>query len=236
MRRHLPVLTYAACSAVAVLLSACEDTVVNSTLQQENKPPSITVFGPDFPGNAVEVETVPSSLYVVVADPDGFEDIAVVFLDIGSIVLNDVIARRDASSDPPNFCTHRPLYVDNDVVDIASVLPASVPGHTKIFMSRSSGGIFVAPVFVLPNNYYGGSILLVDLQAQSSTFTDWEACASGGFGHFVVNPPTVPTPTGTFITLVDVTLTGITATVYDAAGASASVAFPELRVVCTTSE
>jgi hypothetical protein len=230
---------------VLVTLSACEDTIVNNnSLRGENKAPSIVGMGPAFAGNALETELFLESLYVIVADPNGVEDISAVFLDIGEIVLNNVIARRDASTDPPNNCTHRPLYVDNDVLSIMPALRTSFPGSVydparigRIFLTGGNDGVFYTPRLTVDTGGggFGGSLLL-DVQQACGTCTPSQVCASFSFDNFVVNPPTLPAPTEAFVTLVDVTLVDVKVTVYDAAGLSANANFPDLRVTYTTPE
>lgn len=231
------------CFTLLLALSACEDTIVNSSLRGENKPPSIVAMGPTFPGNAVETESYLTELFVIVADPNGVEDVSAVFLDIGEIVVNNVIARRDASTDPPQFCTHGPLYVDNDVLDIMPALRTSFPGSTydparigRIFMTSGNDGVFVVPrlgVFPDLGGQSQGFTFLLDLVEACGSCSESQLCASGGFGNVVVS---LPSPTEAFVTLADVTLVDMKVTVYDAAGLSATANFADLRVTYTTTE
>lgn len=52
----------------------------------------------------------------------------------------------------------------------------------------------------------------------------------------VVYPPAIAAPRVIFITYVDIEYTGISATVYDSGGLSATTTFPNLRLIYTGDE
>jgi hypothetical protein len=221
--------------------SACEedgeDVVVNATLEDENVAPSIVLVGPDYPGATTQTYFSLSGWYVLVADGNGLEDISAVFLDIGSIDLNGIIARPDLSTSPPDFCDHAPSFVDNDTLDIDSALPASFPGIDNVPMYHSTGGLYETPgLLVTDADFCFDCPVLLQLDKASPTFSPTElTCAQDElFDLFRVNPPTLPAPTETFIAQVDVTLRNITVTVYDSEGARATADVPDLRVIYLT--
>jgi hypothetical protein len=234
---------------MVVLFSACDDkeeVVLNASLEETNKPPLIVAKGPEFSGGEVAVvgRTAFESFWVLVADPNGLDDVSAVFLEIGGIHLNAVVCRRDSSTAPPNECDHGPSYKTNDILDISSAFPASFPAVEYIEMHRrGQGGIFEAPgLWPQGGNYYDygyTSPVLIDLQGASSTFTQSSLCVDyyydDSFYQFRVLPPTLPEATEVFITLVEATLTGMSITVYDGRGASTKVTIPDLRITWMTS-
>ena len=231
-------ITISSCSALALIaFPACEgdpdEVIVNATLEDENDPPSIVFVGPDFLGGVVSTYTS-TQWYALVGDADGVGDISAVFLDIGSIDFNGVIARRDASTSPPNFCDHGPLFADNDTLDINAALPASIPGVSQIKMFHDDGGFYRTP-FLEPSgsDCYGSCTPLFRLDTASATFslTKLTCVDYRAFYTFRVSPPTLPTPTEVFITQIDITLRDVTITAYDSAGKSAAAVVPDLRVI-----
>jgi hypothetical protein len=219
---------------------ACEDdpsdVIVNATLDTPNVAPAIALTGPEFPGNTFSSLGSPKlRLWVVVSDGNGLDDIAGVFMTIGSIQLNGVIARPDISSSPPNVCDHGPDFVDNNDVDISSALPASLPGFTNIRLFNSGDGVYESTGMSPPEpSGMSDGINLVDLESASVDFTPTDlSCVSyfEGYSVFMVNPPAVPSAQNVFITYVDMTLRNISVTVYDAAGATATATFPDIRTI-----
>jgi hypothetical protein len=224
-------------------LIACDndpsDVIVNATLDSPNVAPAIVLTGPELPGNTFSSLGYPRlRLWVLVSDGNGLDDISGVFMTIGSIQINGIIARPDESSSPPNFCDHRPDFVDDNDVDISSALPTSLPGFTNIRLFNSGDGVYETPG-ILPSDPSGMSdgIELVDLESASVDFTPTDlTCVDffEGYYVFMVNPPTVPSAQNVFITYVDITLRNISVTVYDAAGETATETLPDIRTIWST--
>ena len=219
--------------AIGFIIGGCDDeniTVV--TVPTENRPPRIIAQGPDFPAGGVDVEFVHGGpdLYVLVADPDGLDDISAVFLNVGSVTVHRVIARPDSG----DSCAE-PSYAANDTFNIGTLIPSTFPGLVNFPMGLQAGGIYTTPNFCLLS-FDCPAAPRID-RANASFGRSVRGCATGSFIlWFGVYPPAVPSPSDIFITYLDVEYTGITATVYDAAGLSAATSFPNLRLIHATEE
>lgn len=229
------------CGFLVVTIGACSDekgdVIVNASLRGDNQPPSVLFIQPEYPGNAVTlVGRNLSGFSALVADGNGLEDISAVYLNIESVQLNGVICRPDKSTSPPNYCDHGPLYVDNDTLDISGVVPTMYPG-LNIAMFHVSGGIYGTEYLAPQADPYGYGLGLIDLENASSLFSPSLLTCNdyyNGYHSFRVSPPIAPTETEVYTTLVDVTLIGISVTVYDGAGESTTASAPDLRVTFMT--
>src|SRR2546422_4067838 len=121
---------------VAVWGSGCSDkiTVQNTTNPAENRPPIIVRQGPALPAGPIDVRASGKQLFVIVADPDGLDDISGVFVDIGSVLLHRVIARPGV---PNAFGCENLSYAANDTLDIMPVMTTSYAGISACPLGRN---------------------------------------------------------------------------------------------------
>lgn len=221
--------------AIAVLgyvlfLGACDenhDIIVNTG--QENEPPLVVTQGPEFPLGTIEVTNgagfgtpIP---WVVVGDPNGLDDISAVLFNVESIRIHEAIIRSSTGSG----CI-AVLYEPDSVIDITSLIPVPVdiPGFTGS-MNFDGGGVYSNSTFSFSAPSIAGNF--------DHFVHNAGGCISGG-GRYIqwllLSPPAVPTVTNVFLTYLDAEFIGISVTVYDKVGASATTTFPNLRVVYVT--
>jgi hypothetical protein len=219
--------TLAAGFVVAASLGACGD---DGTVLQvpENRPPSIILAGPDY-DTANPVRAPLPSLWVVATDQDGAEDIAAVMLRVSHVTLNSVIVRPDDSAQE----CRQPYYADGDTINILPYLEKTT-FHVEHPIARSDGGTYtISPSYRLLTE--GG------LVSHSSVLGQWvKACRWGRdylymLEDFGIHPPALSRPRDAYVTYADVSLRGITVTVYDQSGASATQTFPDFRGIFTNS-
>ena len=218
-------LTWVLFAAVGlVLLSGCGDT--NFYLVEHNSPPLILVQGPDFPADGRLEFLHPDGsdyhpeLWVAVGDPDGLDDISAVCLDIGSIRIIDMIIRP---SDGSASC----LRVDfsHGVIPTDSILPLPyrLPSLHNERMYIVRDGVYGYSPFSIPDPRTLSPVVLGP---------PIRGCAYGGasWTWFSLNPPAVETATDVFLTRLVIQFTGISVTVYDAAGNTESTSYPDLQI------
>lgn len=232
---------------LVVGFASCDDAeetiVVNSILEEApNSPPRIILQGPDYASGSLELIAfdTPPEFFVLVADADGLEDISTVFFGIDSLIVYDVIVRPDSSSSASNRCDHAPSYANPDTINIMPLIPSVFPGVKNIPMEPLLGSYYMSPPLCRTRSGFEQfpCPTFPNISEASSTFSRPSKCV--GFGidyfHFVINPPAPDTAIDVFVTYVDVEYAGISVTVYDAAGASATTTFPNLRIVYTTEQ
>ena len=234
-----PVLRWAALAATFVLVTGggCGSDTVNVTSVVQptpNGPPTIVTQGPQYSRAPIELmlNQNPPSLYFLVADPNGLDDISVGLLSIDTVLVHRVIARPVVVAG-----CRQVTFTDNDTVALALPSPLLLPGLENCAMSASSGGYFsLSPFSVYDYSYYcrafSGFASLSQYFAQVTS-----GCTFSGsyYALFLFDPPTAP-PVEVFITSIEVEFRGISVTVYDAAGASAVATFPPIRLVYTSRE
>jgi hypothetical protein len=225
--------------ALSLIVVGCSDDVhVDSVLRPpENRPPTIVTTGPDAPSGPVEVlpyGRTPAP-YVLVADPDGLDDISVVFITVDSAVVRRVIARSDTML-PNQFC-RQVNYAAMDTFPIDAYIPSFYPGPSECLMRRTQGGYYTSDCFNV-SNPYAECLAFPSIQTASPYFLQGQISGicyiDGGILSFQIAPPAVPSNRNLYVTAIDVEYSGISVTVYDGAGASVSAKLPGLRIIYTT--
>jgi hypothetical protein len=228
-----------------LLCASCQEDKheisVDPVLQEPgNEPPSIIAQGPDFPSGALEIIEYGATpeFFVLVADPNGLDDISIVFFTIDSLIVHDVIVRPDTSTASPGSCYHGPSYADPPTIDIMSLIPRVFPGIKNYPMELQQGGYYTGFSLCIPcEDCWGQFCVFPAVHKASNAFSPsslW--CTSSALFQFVINPPASDTAKVVFVTYLDVEYAGINATVYDAAGATGTATFPNVRIIYTTAE
>lgn len=236
--RIRPLLIQLIVAGLVILGSACDTTtkviVQNEPEAETNRPPTIVQQGPAFPPEGFEEISYGSpygiNLWVLIADPDGIDDISLVTASVDSVRLARFLLRPDTST---TSCS-RFSYMDNDTITTDAILPVpeTFPGFSFAPLTRVQGGLFQMSNF--------GSVGFPDLVEASPLLERWQGgCYSGStgiLGPIVVLPPAVPIRRTAILTYADVEYRGITVTVYDKVGATATTTFPDVRIVFTSPE
>ena len=224
---------------LASLTVGCSDKVNVTSVSKpsENRPPLIIRKGPAYSSGPIDAGTSGQNLYVLVGDPDGLDNIAAVFLDVGSVVLHRAIARPGAST---GFC-EGPSYAALDTFDVMPIISTTYPGISDCPLEPSEGGYYSIGGFIFPPAFVTTPPVcsaLPHLETGSEFFGPLvgSTCFPLPFYAVGVYPPAVASPRNIFITYADIEYKGISVTVYDAAGASATATFPDLRLVYQTAE
>lgn len=219
--------------ALACLTLACDkqDTIVvqNINEAEANQPPKIVAYGPEMPaGGFQQISYGPLGvdLWVLVADPNGLDDISLVTMDMDSIRLVRFIVHPDTSAGSCLTYGYQPG--DTLASDAILPVPATFPGVEFRPLQRVQGGLYQAARL-------GQDFGFPDIIGASPVLEDWMGgCYSPGtyqiYGPFRVLPPAVPSPRDAGIHYATLDYYGIKMTVYDKVGASASVTHPTLRV------
>jgi len=121
------------------------------------------------------------------------------------------------------------VYAPNNNIDTTPLIPLPVDrvGVVDSPMDHDQGGIYRASPFGIPS-----------LEQVSDAFGTYYGCISGGgyLDQYTLQPPAVASPTTAFVTYMEAQFIGVSVTVYDKVGATATTSFPDLRVAYTTSE
>jgi len=236
----LRVLKQATLVSLALFGTACDTTtkviVENEPDGQTNRPPAIVQQGPVFPPGGFEQISSYSpygiNLWVLVADPDGIDDISLVTASVDSVRLARFLLRPDTSSTSCSYFS----YADNETIATSAILPVptTFAGFSFMPLTRVQGGLFQA------SSFGGTSSGFPDLIEASPVLEEWQGgCyygSTGILGPIVVLPPAVLTQRTAILTYADVEYRGITVTVYDKVGATATTSFPDLRIVFPSPE
>lgn len=219
--------TLAAGFVVAASLAACGDD--GAVLQvPDNRPPSIILAGPEY-DTANPLRAPLPSLWVVAIDQDGAEDIAAVMLRISQVTLNSIIVRPDDSAQDCRY----PYYADGDTINILPYLTKTTFRVERPLARSYDGTYVISPNYRLLTE--GG------LVPHSSVLGQWVKGCRWGLDYlymleeFGVHPPALSRPRDAYVTYADVSIRGITVTVYDQSGASATRTFPDFRGIFTNS-
>lgn len=226
-RRYLPL-------ALICLALSCdkEDTIVVQNIHEAltNQPPRIVAYGPDMPAGGFQqlsYSRIGVKLWVLVADPNGLEDISLVTMDMDSLRLVRMIVHPDTSA---SSCIEYG-YQSGDTLPSNAILPlpAGFPGVKFLPLTRVQGGLY-------QTEGLGGEFGFPDLIEASPVLEDFTGfCYAPGtyqiYGPFRVVPPAVPSPRDAGIHYATVDYYGIKMAVYDKVGASATVTYPTLRVI-----
>jgi hypothetical protein len=219
-------------SLVSVLASCGDDVKVTNVLPVINQPPRILAQGPSYPSTIIDSRTAGDPrLFIVVADANGLEDISAVLFSVDTAIVTSATIRRDSLVAGFPTCA----YSSVDTVDISSLHP-SVFSHTmENEQMAGAGGVYSIYAFRAPfdGEFFGPSAFpRIDL-TNASFGLPLARCHQVGISllRFGVYPPAVPVAIEVSVTRMTVEYRGIHATVYDAAGASASTSFPPLRLL-----
>ena len=244
MTSRFPVRTFAAaCVGLSWLLAGCSDKItVNSPTGVQtgpNQAPRIIAQGPSWDATPIDVGRVGAPRpYVIVADDDGIGDVSGAFFVVETAIIHRFISRPD-SIPGQFFCT---FVAYTDTVGIRGLVPTTYSGivencpmtrgpyTTNHFSSNvfdqfaGYGGIpcSALPRIELASPYFGPPVAPCGPQLYEV------------FSRFGIYPPAVPTAYDVSVTYLDVEYRGIRAVVYDAAGASATANFPNLRLIYMT--
>lgn len=211
-------------SCLSFSLIGCEGDEIFVSTTADNRPPTIVEQGPELPPGTFD--GYGPSVWVLVGDPNGLEDISAVFLSIETIRINDLILRP---ADLSGGCARVDIEPNNNIdTTMLFTLPVSFDGPRNLQMTRQEGGVYAIYPFYVP-----------DLAGEFAVFGFPDGCAAGPpswIDWFDILPPAVPSTTSVFLTYIDLDYMGITVTVYDAAGESATTSFSDLRKTSITSE
>ena len=219
--------TLAAGLAAAIVMGCEGDTTVRVVpVTVENSPPVILSSTPDF-DDGERFEGGAPDLWIVPSDPDGADDIAAVFFHIDTVTLNSLIVRPDSAPEP----CRRVNYSDMDTINVWPLLN-STAFEMNTPLSRLGSGAYAVYLdyFDLTD---GGLVGWADEFGPQV-----KGCGSGldynlFFEAFGLYPPALPAPRDVHVTYADFTLRGVTFTVYDHAGATATRTYPDLSVYFT---
>ncbi len=224
----------------------CEDNITVEVPPQQgvNKPPKFIMQGPEYPSGKIEfvgseyqIREAGPTFFVLVVDENGLDDIAAVFLNVDSILVQRVIARPDSSR---TTCA-APSYADLDTFDVMPYIPiSSLPGIINRPMSRQSTGFYAFGGFAFGaltyNNFRSQGLWAWDPSGVIGPPVKCCTCGPVSLEHFGVYPPAVPSPEDILITYVEFEFRGISITAYDAGALSATTTFPDLRLIYAMTE
>jgi hypothetical protein len=217
---------------LAVFVSSCGDRTENFqavTVPDVNDPPLIVAQGPSWPSTAIDLSIQgPPSPYVIVADPDGLDDIALAVFSIQSAVLRRVIVRPDSMPYPPPSCT---MVAWSDSVDITPMLPPTFAPLVERRAMDREGSMFTYHSFSW--SPYSDGQAFPNIALASPYFgTPVNSCGPQyPLSRFGIYPPGVPAAFDVNVTFAEIEYQGISATVYDGAGHTATTSFPPLRLI-----
>ena len=218
---------------VAASGATCEkqDKVVVQNIDPNavNQPPTIVAYGPDMPaGGFSEISYSPIGvdLWVLVGDANGLGDISLVTMDMDSLRLVRFIVRPDTSAGSCISYGYGPA--DTLAADAILPVPVTFPGLRFRPLAHVQGGLYKAARL-------GAEFGFPDIVDASPVLERWNGgCTSAGsydvYGPFYVLPPAAPSRREAGISYAQFEYYGITMTVYDKVGASASVTYPTLRI------
>ena len=228
----------AAVSGVAFCLLAlgCGDTVKVTNVQPfTNQPPSIVERGPAYGPGPIDIARQGSpSLYVIVADPNGVSDIAETVFQIDTAIVHQMIVRQDSISPP--YCAFV-TYNPSDTVDILPLFEPTFTNVAHCLMSQERTFFNIAPFPSNPGFGYGCNAFPPIRTASSSFGPPLVGCVASEVDRLVsfgIYPPAASPPIEVSVTYLDVEYRGISATVYDASGVTATTRWPNLRLIYTT--
>ncbi len=219
----------AAVLSFCFLTLGCGDTVkVTNVLPFTNQPPTIVAQGPAYGPGPIDIgrQGAPAP-YIIVADPNGVSDIAETFFKIDTAIVHGMIARHCA------FVTYNP----SDTIDVLPLIPPTFTDVVLCVMPQQRTLFSIDPFPLFPGFAYGCSAFPPIRTASASFGPPLVGCVSNDNDRLVsfgVYPPAVSSPIDISITYLDVEYRGISATVYDASGATAVARWPNLRIIYTT--
>ena len=208
---------------ILVSLSGCDDNIT-ITQTQENRPPKILLWGYDY--ETTEPISGPlNGPWVLPADPDGIDDIAAVILRFSSVTITSLIVRPDDAS---QVC-RRPFYADMDTIDILPYLNKSIFSVTDPLYRREDGVYKSYLIYsLLTEGGLGNHGNVFGKSVKSCYFGQNYQYMNEDFGLY---PPALPSPRDVFVTYTEFIISGVSIIVYDQSGDTASVSFPDIRVI-----
>jgi hypothetical protein len=206
-------------------VSGCSDEITNNSYNdikyQDNQPPSIILWGPEIDSLSHFNYPLPQP-WVVVGDPNGSDDIAAVVLRISKISIVSLIVRPDDSTEECSI----PFYAPMDTINVLPYFRKqsfSVPNQV---MRKGIDGnyydyldyyLFTEGGIVKNGDVFGPAVK----QCRSST--DYLYMVE----QFGLYPPALPLPRDVYVTYAEFLISGLSITVYDQSGESASVSYPD---------
>lgn len=210
---------------IFIQIAGCSDVVTNNTYndadQKENQPPSIILWGPKIDSLEHYNSPLPQT-WVVVGDPNGSSDIAAVVLRITKVSIVSLIVRPDDSTKP---CSE-PYYSNMDTINVLPFLSKTVFNIPDQFMTKSVDGHYYD--YLSYNLFTEGGIA-----SKSNVFGPSVKGCHGGYAYllmfeqFGLYPPALSSPRDVYVTYAEFLISGLSITVYDQAGKSASVTYPD---------
>ena len=210
--------------SLLALVFGCDDKagdilIVEKT-NQENRTPKIIEWGPVFDSAANYSNSMPQ-LWIIAGDQDGLDDITAVVLKVSSIKIISLIVRPDDSTQE---CS-RPFYASMDTINILPYLKKKTLSIPSQALYRESNGVYTA--YLSYNLLTEGGI-----RNQSDSFSDFVKLCRWGYDylymteHFGLNRPAPLNPRDVYVTYAKFFISGISITVYDQSGSSATVNYP----------
>ena len=171
-------------------------------------------------------------LYVLVGDPNGLDDISLVTVDVESVQLVRFRLRPDVR---PDECVDFG-FAPAETLSTELILPTphSFPGLEFKPLTQVQGGLYRAQAFGsfeygFPD-IFGAASNVQLLPGGCGSFND------GIMYPWVVIPPAAPSDTAAVVSLAEVHYIGVSVTVYDKVGASATTTFPDWHVTFLSRE
>ena len=228
---------------LAWLMAGCSDKItVNSPTNIQpgpNRSPRIIAQGPAWDADPIDVGRAGAPRpYVIVADDDGIDDVSGAFFAVETAIIHRFISRPD--SIPGGFyCT---FVAYTDTVDLRALVPTTFMGvveNCPMTHGPYAADHFSTNVFDQFAGYGGAPCSALPRIDLASPYFGTPVAPCGPqlyevFSRFGIYPPAVPTAYDVSVTYLDVEYRGLRAVVYDAAGASATASFPNLRVIYMT--
>ena len=212
---------------ILLSISACRDNITITQVPEENRPPTIPVWGDDYEAGSRIKYPLPQ-LWVVVADPDGADDVAAVILKIDSIRIVSLIVRPDDSSET----CRRVFYAPLDTINVLPYLTKQTFSVPNKPLQRGTQGAY--------GTYLSYSLLTEGgISKHADEFGEHVKSCSWGYDYlysvesFGLYPPALPSPRDVYVTYAEFFISGISFTAYDQSGATVTVTFPDFYAVFT---
>ena len=210
-------------------LAGCNDkstTVeVNDNARPENRPPKIILWGPTYDSLEQFKGSLPQP-WVIVGDSDGSGDIAGVVFRISKVKLVSLIVRPDDSTKDYSI----PFYAPYDTINVMPYLKKQTFNVTDQILQRASDATYGAAL-------YYETLTEGGIANDADVFGPFVKQTRSGYDylymteHFGLYPPALPSPRDVYVTYAKLLISGMSITVYDQSGASATVSFPDFYAI-----
>lgn len=212
--------------AIIIIMSGCMETTTNifDDENRNNRPPQILLSGPTY-DSLSHFKTEAPQLWVIAGDVDGSDDIAAVVLNISKVKIISLIVRPDDST---NECSV-PFYADMDTIDITPFLNKSTFNIMNHGIGRSANGVYTAYLYYAILTEGG-------IEKHGDVFGEnVKSCHSGYSNRTMLEqlglyPPALSMARDVYVTYAQFLVSGISISVHDQSGASASVNFPDFYI------